>query len=64
MVEEAGVKLMLQTYFCDAIVSKNKIQGIIVQNKSGRQAVRAKAIVDASGEADIAANAGARESSR
>ncbi|MBM4401519.1 MAG: FAD-dependent oxidoreductase, partial [Crenarchaeota archaeon] len=58
MAEEAGVKLMLNTYFCDAIVEENAVKGVIVQNKSGRQAVRAKVVVDATGEADVAASAG------
>lgn len=59
MVEEAGVKLMLHTLFCDAIMEKNFVRGILVQNKAGRQAVLAKNIIDASGEADVALSAGA-----
>jgi hypothetical protein len=59
MVEEAGVRLMLHSYFCDPIMEDNRIRGVIVQNKSGRQAVRARTVIDCSGEADVAFAAGA-----
>ncbi|MBT4263040.1 MAG: FAD-dependent oxidoreductase [Deltaproteobacteria bacterium] len=58
MVEEAGVKLMLHTYFCDPVMEGDQIKGVVVQNKSGRKAVLAKTVVDASGEADVAFSAG------
>lgn len=59
MVQEAGVKLMLHTYFCDPIMDgENKIKGVIAQNKSGRFAVMAKNVIDASGEGDVAFDAG------
>jgi len=56
---EAGVELMLHTWFCDAIVEENTAKGIIIENKSGRQALMARVIVDASGDGDVAARAGA-----
>jgi len=59
MVEEAGVKLMLHSVYCDPIMLGNEIQGVIIQNKSGRKAVLGKCIVDTSGEADVAYSAGA-----
>jgi len=55
----AGVELMLHTWFCDAIVSDGAVRGAIVENKSGRQALMADVVVDASGDADVAARAGA-----
>jgi hypothetical protein len=58
MVEEAGVKLLLHTYFCDPVMDGNTIKGVVVQNKSGRKAVLAKIVVDTSGEADVAFQAG------
>ena len=39
--------------------SAARIEGVIVQSKSGREAFRAKVVVDASGDGDIAAAAGA-----
>ncbi len=59
MVDEAGVKMMLHSFYCDPIVEGDSLQGVIVQNKSGRKAVLGKCIVDASGEADVAYSAGA-----
>lgn len=54
MLQEENVKLLLHTYIVDAIVEDNVIKGIIVQNKGGRQAILAKMVVDATGDADIA----------
>ena len=56
---DAAVDLLLHTWFCDAIVEGNALRGVIVENKSGRQALLARAIVDATGDADVAARAGA-----
>ena len=58
MCVEAGVDLMLHTYFCDSIVDAGALRGIVVENKSGRQALTAAVTVDASGDADVAARAG------
>ena len=59
MVEEARVKLLLNSTAVDAVVKDNAIAGIIVENKSGRQAIMGKIVVDATGDGDIAAAAGA-----
>jgi len=39
-------------------VDGGAIKGVIVENKSGRQALMAKVVVDASGDADVSARAG------
>ena len=59
MCVEAGVELLFHTWFCEAIVELATVRGVIVENKSGRQALMAKVVVDASGDADVAARAGA-----
>lgn len=59
MLVEAGVQLLYHTSACEAIVEENAACGAIVQNKSGRQAILARVVVDTSGDADIAADAGA-----
>jgi hypothetical protein len=56
---QAGVDLMLHTWFCRSIVRDGAVEGVIVENKSGRQALMAKVVIDASGDADVAARAGA-----
>lgn len=59
LTRKAGVETMFDVWVADAIVQDSAIQGVIAQSKSGRFAVRAKVVVDASGDADIAASAGA-----
>ena len=59
MCVDAGVDILLHTYCCDAIVEAGRLAGVIVENKSGRQALMARVVVDASGDADVAARAGA-----
>jgi len=59
MAEEAGVELMLSTYAVAPILEEEYIvRGLIVENKSGRQAIRAKVTIDATGDASIAARTG------
>lgn len=59
MVEEAGVRPILHMTAVEAIVEDGKIKGIICESKSGRQAILAKVVIDCTGDADIAALAGA-----
>jgi hypothetical protein len=59
MALEAGVKQLLHSWGTAAIVDKNNVKGIIFESKSGRQAVLGKVIVDATGDGDIFASAGA-----
>jgi hypothetical protein len=59
LVKEAGVTPLLHSVAIDAIVEGDGIRGVIVHNKSGRQAILAKRIVDASGDADLAYFTGA-----
>ena len=60
MLCEAGVELMLHTTFCDAPSAGRLVRAAIVESKSGRQAVRGRLYVDATGDGDLAARAGAR----
>ncbi|MBM4043610.1 MAG: FAD-dependent oxidoreductase [Planctomycetes bacterium] len=59
MVEEAGVKMLLHCWACAPIMDGNSVRGLFVENKSGRQAILAKTVIDATGDGDIAARAGA-----
>jgi hypothetical protein len=58
MCVDSGVELLLHTYFCDTIVEEGTARGMIVENKSGRAALFARVVVDATGDADVAARAG------
>ena len=59
MLEESGVRLYLSTQIADPIMDDTTVKGLFIENKSGRQAVFAKVIIDATGEADVARRAGA-----
>ena len=64
MVEEAGVHPMLHRMFVAPIVQDGEIRGVIVESKAGREAILAKRVVDATGDADVAHRAGARRQPR
>ncbi len=59
MVEEANVRLLMHAYACDAIVEERRIAGVTFQGKSGRFAILAKVVIDATGDGDIFTSAGA-----
>ena len=58
MLEESGVKLLLSTSVADPILEGDRVRGIFVENKSGRQAISARVVIDATGDADVAYRAG------
>jgi len=59
MLEEAGVEILLHTNFSTTICEDSKVTTVIVDGKSGRQAIQSKYIIDCTADADIAANSGA-----
>ena len=59
ILQEAGVQLLLSTFVSDPMLDGQTVTGVLVENKSGRGAVRAKVLVDATGEADLPRRAGA-----
>ena len=59
LVFGAGVTVFLQTFAEDVVQDGGEITGIIVRNKGGRQLLTAPAFVDASGDGDLCAMAGA-----
>jgi hypothetical protein len=58
-IAEAGADVLYHCLGVVPIMENRNIKGVIIENKSGRQAVLANAIIDASGDADIAVRAGA-----
>jgi ribulose 1,5-bisphosphate synthetase/thiazole synthase len=60
MTEEAGVKVFLHCWGADAIVDGNVVRGAVFESKSGRQAILARVVIDATGDGDIFAAAGAQ----
>ena len=59
LLDEAGVKVRLYTQVVDAIIEDGRVRGVVTESKSGREALMAKVVVDATGDGDVAARAGA-----
>jgi len=59
MVREAGVNVFLDCWGVDAVMEGNTVRGAVFESKSGRQAILADIVVDATGDGDVFAAAGA-----
>lgn len=59
MVLEANVNLRTHSWFSDVLMENGRITGVIAQTKLGRQAIRARYVVDATGDLDVGVAAGA-----
>lgn len=59
MFKEAGIRIFYYTQFSDVVVEDGKITAVIIQSKSGREAIATKMVIDSTGDADVAYRAGA-----
>jgi hypothetical protein len=59
MMTENNVHLLLHSLAVDVLKDGDAVKGVVVENTSGRQAVLGKVVIDCTGEAHIAARAGA-----
>lgn len=59
LLKDEGVEILYGTYAVGVTVKASKIDHILTENKSGRQAYRVSSVVDATGDCDIARFAGA-----
>jgi ribulose 1,5-bisphosphate synthetase/thiazole synthase len=59
LVAEAKITPMLHRLFVAPWIENGAICGAIVESKSGREAIMAKRVIDATGDADVTARAGA-----
>ena len=59
MVEEAGVRPMLHRLAVAPVIEHGAVCGVITETKAGREAILARRVIDATGDADIATRAGA-----
>ncbi len=57
------VKLFYDMRFCGLVRDGRRISAVLVESKSGRTALRCKAVIDASGDADVCAAAGEKTQS-
>ena len=58
ITQEAGVRLLLHSLVCGAVVSDGRLDALVLETKQGRIAVRGKVFVDGTGDADLAFRAG------
>jgi hypothetical protein len=54
-----GVEVRLHSWFSKSITSDGRIGGVICDTKAGREAILGEVVIDASGDLDVAAAAGA-----
>lgn len=59
MAGEAGVVLRMHSWFSRALVEDGRVQGVVAETKAGRQAILGRVFVDATGDGDVYASAGA-----
>jgi hypothetical protein len=59
MVQEAGITPLLHCLVTEPLVKDGLVRGVITESKSGRGAIVAERVVDATGDADVAFRAGA-----
>ncbi len=58
-LEESNCKYLLHAGVVDTVVENNRIVGVVISTKQGLKEIRAKVIVDCTGDADVAYFAGA-----
>jgi hypothetical protein len=61
-LDEAGARYLVGLRAVDAIVEGNRVAGVVVATKRGLMEIRAKAVADCTGDADVAFFAGAATS--
>ncbi|HTX05299.1 MAG TPA: FAD-dependent oxidoreductase [Steroidobacteraceae bacterium] len=59
LIAEAGIAPFLHRLCVAPVLEAGAIRGVITESKSGREAFLAKRVIDATGDADVAARAGA-----
>jgi hypothetical protein len=58
LLREAGVTVMFHVLVVDTIREGDRIGGVVVETKSGRQRIEAAVTIDCSGDGDVAARGG------
>lgn len=58
MLEESGVRTLCYTVAGEPVLEGNRVRAVVVDTKSGRKAIKAKIVIDATGDGDLAAKSG------
>jgi hypothetical protein len=59
LIQEANVDLLLHAWVVSAFGEKGRAEGLVIESKSGRMAITADVVVDATGDGDVAHMLGA-----
>jgi hypothetical protein len=59
MADEAGVRCFYRTFFAGAVMEGDAIRGVVADDEEGLFWLEAKVVIDCTGDADVAAAAGA-----
>jgi len=59
LLEESGARLLLHSWAASTIVDGPTVRAVVFESKQGRRAILAKVVVDATGDLDVCALAGA-----
>ncbi len=59
MLKEAGVTLLYHSWVVGAVIDGERVRGVVVESKSGREAVLGSVVIDCTGDGDVMAAAGA-----
>lgn len=58
LLRESGVRLRLHTWAVEPLVEGDRLVAVIVHSKAGLEAMRARVVIDATGDGDVLAAAG------
>lgn len=58
-IQELGIELRLHSWFSRALVEDGTVRGVVCETKGGREAILGDVVIDATGDLDVAASAGA-----
>jgi glycine/D-amino acid oxidase-like deaminating enzyme len=59
LLDEAGVQFLFHAFASGVLEENHSVRGVVFETKSGPLAIRARCVVDCSGDGDIAVQAGA-----
>jgi hypothetical protein len=59
LVLSSGAEILFHAYACGVMREADRVSALLVETKSGRRAIRGAMFIDASGDGDLAASAGA-----
>jgi hypothetical protein len=59
MLLEAGVRIVLHGWAALPVVEEGRVSAVLFESKAGRRALRARVVIDATGDGDVFARAGA-----